>query len=316
MINKALGILTTASEHAASIDQMLEVVHWFMFALFLIWTTYFAITLYRFSKARNPKADYAGVTGHSSTNLEIAVVGIEAFLLLGLAFPLWAKRVNEFPAAKDATSVRIIAEQFAWNIYYPGPDGVFGKQEINLITADNPLGVDKNDPATKDDIITLNQMHVPVNKPVIMHISSKDVIHSVALRHMRITQDAIPGMTIPMWFTPTKTSAQVRENEAKTYSVAPGMIPPGRVAMDDIKNGDTVIAAKLAPITEEIVSKLIAAGIKEVKLGPETPLEIACAQLCGIGHSRMRGFLTVDTDEEYAKWLSEQTAGGGGGGYE
>jgi cytochrome c oxidase subunit 2 len=316
MINKALGILSSASDHAASIDYMLEFVHWFMFALFIIWITYFAITLYKFSKSRNPKASYAGVTNHASTYLEIGVVCIEAFLLLGLAFPLWAHRVKEFPAEKDATNVRVIAEQFAWNIYYPGADGVFGKRDISFVASDNPLGIDKNDAAAKDDIVTLNQMHIPVNKPVIIHITSKDVIHSFTLRNMRITQDAIPGLDIPLWFTPTKTSAQLREEDAKIYEVGPGLIPPGKVAMEDIKNGDTVIVAKLAPITEEVVSKMIAAGLKEAKLGPENPMEIACAQLCGIGHARMRGLLTVDSQEDYDKWMKEQTPGGGGGGYE
>jgi cytochrome c oxidase subunit 2 len=81
---------------------------------------------------------------------------------------------------------------------------VFGKQDLRLVKADNTFGVDPNDPAGKDDIVVLNEMHVPVNKPVIAHISSRDVIHSFKVLSMRVTQDAIPGMRIPAWFKPTK----------------------------------------------------------------------------------------------------------------
>jgi cytochrome c oxidase subunit II len=318
MINKALGLLHNGSEHGPRIDFMLEAVHWFMIALFLIWIVYFFFVIFRFRQSRNPKADYVGVTGHGSTYLEISVVVIEAVLLLGLAFPLWAQRVNQFPDAKDAVQVKVIGEQFAWNIYYPGADGIFGKQDPGLVTADNPLGIDRNDPNSKDDVVTLNQMHLPVNKPAIVHISSKDVIHSFTVRQMRITQDATPGLSIPAWFTPTVTSAEMREKMARDYNLDPANPPVEKVAMEEYKAADgTVIVEKGKDIDGEIVKKLLGAGINKVRLGPAVPMEIACAQLCGMGHYKMRGFLTVDTEEEYAKWMSEQTPGASsGGGYE
>ena len=100
--------------------------------------------------------------------------------------------------------MRVVAEQFAWNVHYPGKDGKFGKASISLIDAENPLGLDRNDPDAKDDIITLNQLNIPVNKPVIVYLTSKDVIHSFTLYEMRVKQDAIPGMDIPVWFVPTR----------------------------------------------------------------------------------------------------------------
>ena len=98
----------------------------------------------------------------------------------------------------------MIAQQFGWNVRYPGKDGAFGRQDMSLITPENPLGVDKSDPHSKDDIQTLNEMHVPVNKPVIIHLTSKDVIHSFKVIALRVCQDAVPGMQIPVWFKPLK----------------------------------------------------------------------------------------------------------------
>jgi cytochrome c oxidase subunit 2 len=130
---------------------------------------------------------------------------IEAVLLIGFAIPLWAKRVNEFPPTQDAIIVHAVGQQFNWTFHMPGPDGQFGRREIGLVTNSNPLGIDPNDPAGKDDIVVLGELHVPVNRPVIIELSSKDVIHNFCLPHMRIAADAIPGSLIPMWFKPIKS---------------------------------------------------------------------------------------------------------------
>ncbi|PYR25353.1 MAG: hypothetical protein DMF92_20695, partial [Acidobacteria bacterium] len=68
--------------------------------------------------------------------------------------------------------------QFAWNIQYPGADGKFGRTDVNLVSASNPLGLDRADPNAKDDITTINQLNVPVDRPILVHLSTKDVIHS------------------------------------------------------------------------------------------------------------------------------------------
>ena len=128
----------------------------------------------------------------------------EAVLLIGVAIPVWARAVDHFPDAKDSTVIYVMAQQFAWNIRYAGPDGVFGRQDMKFVSSDNVFGVDPSDPNGKDDIQTLNEIHVPVNKPVIVYVSSKDVIHSFKVVAMRVCQDAIPGLRIPCWFTPTK----------------------------------------------------------------------------------------------------------------
>ncbi len=207
VINEFLGMPPNASEHGYQIDHIIEFSHWFMGALFLGWSAYFVFVLIRFRKRRHPKADYQGIKSGISTHLEFSVVLIEAVLLIGFAIPLWAKRVNQFPETKDAILVHAVGQQFNWNFHLPGPDGEFGRRDVHLVTNSNPLGLDPNDPAGKDDIVTLGELHVPINRPVIIELSSKDVIHNFALVHMRIAQDAIPGSLIPMWFKPIKTGS-------------------------------------------------------------------------------------------------------------
>ena len=107
--------------------------------------------------------------------------------------------------------VEVTAEQFAWNVHYPGPDRVFGRADIKLLDLQsNPLGIDRSDPAAKDDVTTLNQLYLPANRPIIVRLRSKDVIHSFNLPEFRVKQDAIPGFTIPVWFTPDVTTAEMR----------------------------------------------------------------------------------------------------------
>ncbi|MBI3417705.1 MAG: hypothetical protein HY043_20630 [Verrucomicrobia bacterium] len=202
LTERILQIPIKASQHAKDVDTFIVYVHYLMAVLFLGWGAYFLFALLRFRKSVHPKADYHGVQSHASSWIEGAVALIEAVLLLGFAIPLWAKVVDQFPAEKDATVVHIAAQQFAWNIRYPGADGVFGKQDMKFVTGENQLGVDPKDPRAKDDIQTLNELHVPVNKPVIVQLTSKDVIHSFKIIAQRVCQDAIPGMSIPVWFKP------------------------------------------------------------------------------------------------------------------
>ena len=205
LINQFLGQPVNVSEHGFQIDHIIEFCHWFMGALFVGWLSYFIFVLWRFRKSRNPVANHEGVTSGISTHLEFAVVLIEAVLLVGFAIPLWAKRVNAFPNDKDAIVVQAIGQQFNWNFHLPGPDGVFGRRSVDLISNSNPIGLDPTDPNGKDDLVVLGELHVPVDRNVIVDVSSKDVIHNFDLPSMRIAQDAIPGQVIPMWFKPIKT---------------------------------------------------------------------------------------------------------------
>jgi cytochrome c oxidase subunit 2 len=210
-MDNILGLPVLASEHGRSVDDLIIYVHWLMIVLFVGWLAYFAYALFRFHRSRNPKADYIGVKGHATNYIEGAVALVEGVLLIGIAVPLWAKAVDKFPKDSESTVVQVVAQQFAWNVRYPGKDGVFGKQDMNYVTSDNLFGVDPKDSHGKDDVQTLNEIHVPFvknadgrYKPVIVYVSSKDVIHSFKVIALRITQDAIPGMRIPLWFRPTQ----------------------------------------------------------------------------------------------------------------
>jgi len=199
-----LGLPPLASENGRGVDNLVIYVHWLMLALFIGWILYFFYALYRFRSSRNPKADYVGVKNHASSYIELAVAAVEAVLLIFIAVPLWAKAVEKFPSAGESTVIQVVAQQFAWNARYAGPDGVFGRQEMKFVKSDNVFGVDPADPNGKDDIQVLNDIHVPVNKPVIIYLGSKDVVHSLKIIAMRVCQDAIPGLRVPVWFTPTK----------------------------------------------------------------------------------------------------------------
>jgi cytochrome c oxidase subunit 2 len=237
-----LGLPTQAATHAADVDHMIGLVHWLMLVLFVGWGTFFIFVLFRFRKGANPKADYAGAKGKIAKSTELGVVLAEMILLFGYAIPGWYTRVSAFPSENEAVVVNVIAEQFAWNVVYPGPDKVFGRRDVKLVGADNAVGIDRSDPAAKDDIVTVNQLTLPVNRPILIHLTSKDVIHSFGLPEMRVKQDIIPGMSMPVWFIP---------NRIGEY-------------------------------------------------------EIACSQLCGLGHFRMRGFLNIKSEADFQSFLAEE----------
>jgi cytochrome c oxidase subunit 2 len=252
-----LGMPALAATHGGQIDNLVGWIHIFMLVLFVGWGGFFLYAIVRFRKSRNPVADYKGVTSKNSTYSEIGIAVVEAVLLIGFAIPLWAARIDTVPPENQALVVNLTPEQFAWNVRYAGPDGVFGRTDIKLIDLQsNPLGVDRSDAAAKDDVTTVNQLYLPVNKPIIVNLRSKDVIHSFNVPEFRVKQDAIPGLTIPIWFIPNVTTAEMRERTGN----------------------------------------------------PQFQYEIACAQLCGLGHYRMRGFVTVLSTEEFQKWMDDEQA--------
>jgi cytochrome c oxidase subunit 2 len=257
-LSQYLGLPINSASHGHQVDNMIGWVHWLMLVLFVGWGAYLIITIFKFKKGSNPKADYHGMKSHFSQYVEYGVIFFEAFLLIGLSIPLYAQLKTSLPNDNDVHHVRVIAQQFAWNMHYPGPDGKFGKTSIELVDEEmNPIGLDRSSKYGGDDIVSINQMHLPVNKQVMIHLSSKDVIHSFGIPEMRIKQDAIPGMTIPFFFTPNMTTTDFLEKIKGTAREGKGY-------------------------------------------------EIACAQLCGNSHYRMRGYVTIDSESDYEAWLSEQ----------
>lgn len=204
-VHYGYGMPTDLSTHGHSIDLLINLLHIFMIALFVGWGIFLVITLIRFRQREGHKASYQSATTKVPKYLEIGVVLFEAFLLIGLSFPLWNYYKNDPPAKEGALTVRVVAQQFVWNFHYAGDDGKFGSTAIKYVSDSNPLGIDPNDPASADDFFTVNQFHFPVQKPIIVQITSKDVVHSFGVPVLRLKQDAIPGMNVPIWFTATST---------------------------------------------------------------------------------------------------------------
>ena len=181
---------------------------------------------------------------HGNHLVELVWTVIPALILVLLAFKsqrVWA-RVRGTPPPPDL-KIEIIAQQFAWNIHYPGADGMFGRTDPSLIDeTSNPIGLDHTDPHAQDDVVTLNQLHLPLHQTILLNLRSKDVIHSFFVPQFRMKQDAVPGLTTRLWLSATKA----------------GQYP------------------------------------------------IACAELCGLGHYRMRGFLTIEAPDTFQAWLTEQ----------
>lgn len=242
------------STHGAPIDQTIILLHWFMGILFVGWGLFFLYCLVRYRKGAQARAVYEGSHSKLPTFLEVGVLVVEVVLLVGFSMPIWAKYKNAPPPEDQAMRVHIIAQQFAWNIHYPGPDGKFGRTDPGLVDDTNQIGLDRNDPAAKDDLHLINQLFFPEKKPIIATITSLDVIHSFWILQLRVKQDAVPGMSIDIWWEATKT-------------------------------GD---------------------------------YEISCAQLCGLGHYRMRGSVGIKTQADFDAWMKTQQdeLAAGGGGYE
>jgi len=205
LLMEALGIAPNAALQGYALDSMLEMLHWFMLVLFVGWGSFYAYTLWRFRAGKHPKANYVGTTSHLPTKLEGGVLVLEVVLLLAFAAPIWALRVDQFPAGINVVHLQAVGQQFQWNFLYADANGKFGKREELLVTASNPLGLDRNDPIGANELTATNEMHIPLGTPCIVDVMSKDVIHDFCIPNMRTMEDAIPGAVIPLWFTPIKT---------------------------------------------------------------------------------------------------------------
>ena len=208
------------SSYSGRIDGLFRLILWITGVIFVIVELLLLLFLFRYRHREGRRATYT----HGNNRVEVVWTIVPAVICVVLALlsrRSWAEIKQQMP--REALPVEITAEQFAWNIRYPGPDGRFD---------------------TADDVVTLNQLHIPVGRAVVVTLRSKDVIHSFFLPEFRVKQDAVPGMSTRIWF-------------------------------DGQRAGHW---------------------------------EIACAELCGLGHYRMKGFITVESQEEFDKFLAEQAA--------
>ena len=366
-----LGMPIDASKYGYKVDVLNGWVHWLMLILFVSWGIFIIYILIKFSRFNNPKADYNGIKGKFSKYLEGGVIIAEVFLLFALAIPGWSDLKAEVPETNSETiEVRVIAQQFAWNIHYPGKDGIFGKTFARLVTIENPIGLDRNEYGL-DDIWTTNQLYLPKNKQIKIRLSTKDVIHSFSLPEMRVKQDAVSGMEIPIFFTPTMSSDEFVDKCSKDFLSQGKEYRYGELFTDKNKNG-------LYDLNEPFVDKgnnlfddaelFVDCGLdglceddyewEEADSGEENGkydigelfvdknnnrkwdvaeefidmnnnheydlgedfidlpngvwdssrgFEIACAQLCGLGHYTMRGFMSILEQDQFDEWHEEES---------
>ena len=239
ILQKLLPMQPLASVEGRDNDTLMYLIHGLILILFVGWALYFIFVLIKFRERKGVKAKETHVPHAISSYIEWVVVVIEFSLLFIFSIPFWAVHQAGMPTDKNALHIKVVAQQFAWNVRY-APSGHFGRASSRFLN-DNPMGLDPNDPDNKDNITTMNQIYIPINKTVLIDLTSKDVIHSFGVPSMRVKQDIIPGMTTHVWFTPNK-------------------------------------------------------------LGQ---FEIACSQLCGPGHYRMRGIINVVSQADYDQWIQD-----------
>jgi cytochrome c oxidase subunit 2 len=194
-----------ASAHGQGIDVMLIYLLVTTGTLIVVGHVVLGYFIFRFSRSARVDANLPGAKAQRFWSVAPAIlmtlVAEGGVLVLGI--PVFGQLYTQEPPA-DALVVEVTAEQFTWNVRYPGDDGQFGRTDPALITPENTLGIDSADPASADDIHELALMYVPVNRPVRVRLRAKDVLHSFYLPYHRIKQDAVPGMTVELWFVPTR----------------------------------------------------------------------------------------------------------------
>jgi cytochrome c oxidase subunit II len=187
------------------IDHLFSLIYGITVAIFVIVNTIFVIFIVKYRRRkRSEKAYYH----HGNNTLEFAWTALPFALFLFLALysdQLWKDMRYGSHAPKPDVTVEVIAQQFMWHFRYPGSDGIFGHREAKFISPTNPFGVDPADPNGRDDYTAINQLHLPINKNVLVRLSAIDVIHSFFVPNMRIKQDAVPGQWVDVWFNGRKT---------------------------------------------------------------------------------------------------------------
>jgi cytochrome c oxidase subunit II len=194
-----------ASDHGAGVDRMIRFTMLTSGILILAGHAILGFMLWRFGGRAHASAIMPPERTQRRWSLAAAVTMalIAEGGVLALGFPVWNQYFGT-TAPTSALTIEVTAEQFAWNVRYAGPDGVFGRTAPKLITLDNPLGLDPADPQGADDIVGLNVIHAVAGRPLRVRLRSKDVIHSFFLPNLRVKQDAVPGLTVEFWFMPSR----------------------------------------------------------------------------------------------------------------
>lgn len=261
----------SASAHGGSLDNMFNVTLFFTGVVFVITHIVLFYFAWRYKKVKGSKATF---WPHNNT-LEIVWSAIPAVVMTYLVIKgllAWNTVMADVGNDEDYMEIEATGYQFAWHLRYPGPDGVLGTRDYKLISAENPLGQDWNDPKNFDDFHP-DELWLPVNKKVRVRIMARDVLHNFYLPHFRVKMDAVPGLPTYFVFTPTKTTEEYRE-ELRNY--------PEYNKPKDPSDPNSLM------------------------LWEEFNYELACAELCGRSHYSMRRIVRIVSEDEYNAWLAKQ----------
>ena len=195
---------TPIASNWSMMDDTVKLTFWVTGVVFVAVNLFLAYTIVKFRHRKAQTALYKPEDNKLEWALTIATtVGVALLLTPGLF--VWAKFVT---VPTEATEVEVLGQQWNWSYRLPGQDGRLGASDAALISAENPFGLDPNDPRGQDDVlVTSSELHLPVNKPVKILLRSRDVTHQFAVPQFRVKMDMVPGMVTYFWFTPTKVGA-------------------------------------------------------------------------------------------------------------
>ena len=202
-----------SSIHGAEIDGLMKV------SMTLILVVFFALSpmLFYFAyRYRGKKENKAYFFAHNN-KLEIAWTVIPTIVLTALiiyGLRTWDRAMN--PDISESIVIEVYSKQFDWTARYSGSDNVLGDANYKLVEGRNTLGVDINDKNSADDFV-VREVHLPVNKSVLLKFRSRDVIHSAFLPHFRVQMNCVPGLSTQFAFTPTKTTAEMKDSEGEDF---------------------------------------------------------------------------------------------------
>lgn len=202
-----------SSVHGAEIDTLMKV------SMTLILVVFFALSpmLFYFAYKYRGRSDNKAYFFAHNNKLEIVWTVVPTIILTALiiyGLRTWDRAMN--PDITDATVIEVYSKQFDWTARYSGDDNILGEANYKLVEGRNTLGVDINDENASDDIV-VREVHLPVNKPVLLKFRSRDVIHSAFLPHFRVQMNCVPGLSTQFAFTPTKTTQEMKEAEGEDF---------------------------------------------------------------------------------------------------
>ena len=203
-----------SSVHGTQIDFLMKISMGLILVVFFVLSPILFYFLYKY---RGKKSNKAYFFSHNN-KLEVVWTVIPTILLTVLiifGLKTWDKAMN-VELTESTTIIEVYAQQFSWTARYSGLDNNLGKANYKLVKGRNTLGVDMLDVNAADDKMA-REVHLVIDKPVLLKFRSQDVIHSAFLPHFRVQMNCVPGISTQFGFTPTKTTAQMKETEGAEF---------------------------------------------------------------------------------------------------